>query len=111
MDVKLYNLEYDIHVGKGYDPNRPYEDNIKQMAKRLTQKRIDVIGQTDAEFWLIEVCPTAGSRTLGQLLTYEFLLTQERFIDKPIRRVIVCERTALDMYEVFMEYDITVYIV
>ncbi len=41
----LFNtVDYDVHVGSGVAPLSPLDENISEQWRRLTMKRIDVIG-------------------------------------------------------------------
>lgn len=72
------SLEYDVHVGGAIDV-RPWWSNedIKTFS-HLASKRIDVVGHTAGEIYIIEIKPEAGVSAIGQLISYE-LLYKKRF--------------------------------
>jgi len=82
-------VEYDVRVGHGIPLKEEWEIAIKEMAKALTQKRIDVVAWKGVETWLIEVDQRAGVNSLGQLMTYKHLYEKEYGKARPIKLVVV----------------------
>ncbi len=75
-------FQYDVRVGEGHpiDPHLP--DFTQDMIRKLSPKRIDVVGFVGRQPTIFEVNPH-GSRTLvGALLLYEWLFMRQ-FPDLP----------------------------
>ncbi len=70
--------EYDVHVGDGITVVGEYPDWGKDLAKLLTQKRIDVLAYRQGVPWIFEIKPQAGLSAYGQLLAYRELFIRER---------------------------------
>lgn len=66
----LTGLMFNVHVGSipGDNPSDP--ENVRRLRAALYAKRIDVIGLTPTETWIIEVKQKITGASLGQLLTY-----------------------------------------
>lgn len=69
------SVDYDVPVGEGAPFLPGEEEPYVSDYRLLTQKKIDVVAYKGNEIWLIEIKPNAGSRALGQILTYEKLFT------------------------------------
>lgn len=64
------NYQYNVRVGRGYDPGPGYDQAIRQMAIQNSQKRIDAVAWHGPVPTLIEVKFTAGAGAVGQLVVY-----------------------------------------
>jgi len=69
--------EYDVHIGEGVTYESPEAVWIKDLAKLLTQKRIDVMAWRQGIPWIFEIKPQAGLSGYGQLLAYRELYLRE----------------------------------
>jgi len=87
---------YDIHIGNGVQPNPSWNEKTKEMAKTLTQRRIDVIGFKNNQLWLIELKAGPGVSALGQLVAYEHLYKRQYPNTKPIL-YLICDRLDDDL--------------
>ena len=101
-------FDYDVRVGKGIDPGPTYNDETRQDAILLTQKRIDAVGFRDNEVWIIEVKPQASISALGQLLTYTELFIAYKKPDLTVRSVVVCNSVDQEVRDIFKKHNITV---
>ena len=61
---------YDVHVGSGVNPDPEWSPSIRRDAHRLTQYRIDALGQATQGLFVIEVKPRPAIGILGQVLGY-----------------------------------------
>jgi len=76
--------EYDVHIGEGIIVSEEYPQWGRDLAKLLTQKRIDVLAYRQAVPWIFEVKPQAGLSAYGQLLAYrELFMRQFPTLGKP----------------------------
>lgn len=83
------SVQYDFHVGEAPPFNTLYDDNEDLNQDMLYRLRIDVIGHTSNTIDIIEVKPSAGPSTIGQLESYKVLYERDEEPQKPIRMVIV----------------------
>ena len=86
------NFYYD--VGLGGQENAP-EGTSPEMAKmylRTTQKRADVLIETDTGWIIIELRKDATGAALGRLLMYRDLWLKERPDERPLRIQLVTDR-------------------
>lgn len=70
-------LTYDLHVGKGLEPDKDAPYPMQMLWTHLTQKRIDVLGFRKNSLWVIEVKDRPTVAALGQVLGYTVLLAHE----------------------------------
>ena len=100
--LKLHESEYDrfdynVRLGTGFDPGPTFPDNIREMAKANTQKRIDAVAYKGAAVTLIEVKDRAGFSAIGQLVGYFHMWKDAHPTDPDPTLLMVCNRTVDDM--------------
>ena len=103
------SVDYDVKVGEGAsflpEKGEKYEEDFRI----LTQKKIDAVGYRGNEIWLIEIKPNAGSRALGQILTYEKLYTKQ-FPELPnIRKCVITTFLQNEYTDVYSKYNVIVF--
>lgn len=103
-------VEYDVHVGEGIPPDPTWEPEIAEMARILTQKRIDVVAYKGQETYIIEIKPRAGTTAIGQVITYAHLYTREYHPPRPPKKVIITDYLAPDIAPICDAEGITVLI-
>lgn len=91
------HFDYDIRVGNGRPAGDIYPENIRQMALDLSMRRIDAIGHTPTELYIIEVTTSAGLKAIGQLITYPLLYQQTFGPTKPLHPLLVTESLQPDV--------------
>src|SRR5512138_974790 len=91
------HFEYDVRVGQGRPIGDSYPDNIRQMAIDLSQRRIDAVGYTSTELYIIEVTVSAGLKAVGQLITYPILYTETFRPSRPLHPLLVTEALQPDV--------------
>ena len=105
------NIYYDVRVG-GPDITKLKNDILyNQMWYNLTAKRIDAVGETKNEVWIIEVSAAPGLRAAGQILVYRHLWHLDPKIKKPVVSCLVCEMMDSDLEFVLYENSIRIYLV
>jgi len=109
--LKFKKLEYDVRVGPGYVPNWVKDPKIAEMAKALTQLRIDVVGETEDAIWIFEVKPRAGRSALGQLISYAYWYEREYKPKKPLKLAVVCKEVDHNLIPIFESRGIYVFVV
>lgn len=88
---------YDLRVGPGRDPGETVSPEIRKMALDLSRRRIDAVAETPDRIDLIEICHTAGYRTIGQLPIYAAYYTLDQKPTKPLRSCILCRQIEDDL--------------
>ncbi len=107
-DVKIWNkfiddnpdffkeVEYDVKVGAGREYPEAEEGPIKEDLIYLSKKRIDVVGFTNDEIYIIELKPKAGMSAIGQALSLAELYREEAPIDKVVLPAIITDEEIPD---------------
>ena len=105
--TQFQSLEYNVRVGKGFDPGASFEPNARRAAIMNSQLRIDVVGFDGSTWWLIEVKVRAGAGAVGQLLQYRTLF-RKAYPDKiPLSLMMVTDRPKLGLADLCLEHTIT----
>lgn len=104
-------VAYDVRVGNGQDPGDKHEENIRKMAIKLTQYRIDVLAQKNGSHSIVEVKQDPGSGAVGQLLSYSSLLKSSHPALFPVKLVLICNRSTPDLQDVADQYSIQIIVV
>jgi hypothetical protein len=99
-------VTYDVRVGQGITVEGNYEPKIVDMAKMLSQRRIDVLGERNGELWIVELKFDPGISLLGQLLGYKTLLLQEIKLSTPIKLFAIVNRIDQDLKNVLIAHGI-----
>jgi hypothetical protein len=73
-----WDWHYDVKVGDGVHLGDYEQAWVKDMAKALTQRRIDALGTRGNQLAIVEVKERAGLGAVGQLLGYRRLLLGDR---------------------------------
>jgi hypothetical protein len=73
-----------------------------------TALKVDVVGLTASEAWVIEVRPEATVSALGAALTYALVLDREQVFDLPLRPVICCQQIQPDVEWACRKLGVTV---
>lgn len=74
----------------------------------MTQKKIDVVAYKGNEIWLIEIKPNAGSRALGQILTYEKLFTLSFPTLANVRKCVITTFLQNEYDSVYSKFNVVV---
>jgi hypothetical protein len=98
---------FDEHLGEGMSPQTDWPPWLALMAKTLTQRRVDLIGVTDAVDWIIELKPRANIHAIGQLLVYQKLYNL-KYPHRPLPRLaLVAAYKGYDLDPTLQEYNIS----
>ncbi len=81
---------YDVPVGDPRDPGPEFADNIRQMAKQLSLRRLDVVADNGSDIAIYEITQSCGLRAIGQAMVYPALLTTTWKTQVPISVTIIC---------------------
>jgi len=100
MPTSLGAVSYDLRVGIGQDPGETYQDNIRTMAVKLTQLRIDVLNKFNNSYQIIEVKFDPGPGAVGQLIAYRDLFVLEYPELRPVNLFLLCNKITPDLVTV-----------
>ncbi len=104
------NLYYDVFVGGPWYSKEKLKDPMFFMWRALNAKRIDALGETKTELFLIEVNTNPGLRAVGQLQVYGKLWAEDPKINKPVKLVLVCASVDPDLLASAASLGITSYV-
>jgi len=103
--------DYDLHVGEGCGPVPGLSEKYQDMAKRLSQKRIDVVGYIGDRVYIIELKPVADMEAIGQLKVYKTLYEDKYGSGSAKGLIIVAEKADQDIRRSAKEQDIEIMLV
>lgn len=104
-------LYFDVGLGAGQIAPADASPELREMWRRLNQKRADVIIEYDDHVDLIELRDHAGPNALGRLSTYRLLLTADNPLNKPITTTLVTNLTDPDVAATAAALSITYLII
>jgi hypothetical protein len=88
---------YNVKLGGQLLDNQTVTENIRKSWYYSTAKRVDAVGETKDEVWLIEVTENPGIRAIGQCAAYRALWAIDPKINKPAVSVLVVHRIDQDL--------------
>ncbi|MBA7518893.1 hypothetical protein ES705_10967 [subsurface metagenome] len=106
--MPLQEVWYNVHVGQAVAVQAGSPEYMKAHADAVSRKRIDVIGRTKTELWIIEVKPYANMQAIGQVLVYEFLYSREFAKSLPTAAVIIATTCDGDIIEAAAKFGIRI---
>ncbi len=86
------NVQYDFHIGDAPGFNTLMDDGEDKNQDMLYRLRIDVVGHTDKQIHILEIKPSAGPSTIGQVESYAHLYERDEEPSKPVVPVIVTDK-------------------
>ncbi len=106
--MPLLEVWYDVHVGEPMAVPDGSPEYMRAHAAAVSRKRIDVVGRTEKELWIIEVKPCANMQAIGQVLIYDDLFCREFELKLPTRTVIVASASDMDIIEGAAKYGVKI---
>ncbi len=103
--------DFDLHLGRGMPLDPSWPPWLQAMARRLTQKRVDVVAHTKEATWILEIKPRSGPSAVGQLLTYLSLYVDQFPTPQPVVVGIIADRNSYDMFPVYEALGIKLFLV
>lgn len=88
---------YDVAVGGWRLEGLDLDDATKLGWQYNTALKVDAVGLTATEAWVIEVRPEATVSALGAALCYAMVLDREQVFELPLRPVVCCEQMQPDV--------------
>ncbi|KKN05288.1 hypothetical protein LCGC14_1088790 [marine sediment metagenome] len=104
--MPLLQVWYNVHVGQAVEVPDGSPEYMKAHAAAVSRKRIDAVGRTANEIWIIEVKPYATMYAIGQVIVYEVLFRREFEMNMPSRKVIVAASSDPDILEAAAKYEV-----
>lgn len=105
------SFDYDVHLGPGAELPEDTPEWVVKQSQAVSRDRVDVVGHTETNIWIIEIKPRGGKGAIGQLLQYERFYLEELQPSKPLFKVLVCERLAPGIRETCQAQGISIYLV
>jgi len=112
--LKLYeprftSYEYNVRVGQGILAPAYLTQAEKDLWKKLTQKRIDVVAERPGQTWIIEIMERPGLAAVGQLIGYQHLYA--KYVKTPEKFVaaLICARLGYDMRLIFDKQNVVIF--
>ena len=104
------SLWFNVRIGSGEEqPDHATETEI-QYWRQITQRRIDVLIETDQDIIIVELRCNADKGTFGAAMLYRALWDRENKTEKNLRTMIVTNRMRDDMQKLCRENKIEVII-
>jgi hypothetical protein len=104
------DIDYNVRVGKGFDPGPNWEPSARQAAIANSQLRLDAVVEWQGAWWIFEVKPRCGASAVGQLLQYEVLYEESYPNNRPIKLAIVTAQPKLGLQTLCTRYHVTLYV-
>lgn len=103
-------VHFDVRIGAGRDPGPDFEPYIRNMALDLSRRRIDALGHARDHVDIIEVTDSAGTTTIGQLITYQELYIRDHHPAGDPKLILVARTLQTDMRTAFAALDIEIHL-
>ena len=87
------------------------EEDMLRVVSAVSRRRIDVIGEKDNEWWIIELRKHAGPGAIGSVLTYKTLWDEDPPDDRLTAAVIVTDYTDKNLVRVCSKLNIAMLVV
>jgi len=100
------NVFYDVGLGGQQLMLPETESQYREMWRRVTQKRIDVLVETPTEWKIIEIRPHATSTAAGRLLQYKEMWSSDPPDKKPYRLILMTDKADPDLIPVLKSLTI-----
>lgn len=101
--------EFDLHLGEGMPLDPAWPPWLANMARALTQRRVDVVAHTPKETWILEIKERAGTTAIGQLLLYQALYVRDIAPTISPRLGLICPLVGFDLGDIFEAFAITTF--
>lgn len=110
---KAPNGEWKInfHFPLGEEKSASLTEETRASFRALYEKRIEALGETPSEIWIVEVKETLNSLALGQLLNYRDLYRKNFPSEKAIVLACVAEADDADVRPTLEKNGIRIFLV
>jgi hypothetical protein len=100
------NVFYDAGLGGAKELPEDMEESLKSMWTSVTQKRIDVLIETNSLWKIVEIRPRATSTAAGRLLQYKDMWNADPPDNRPVRLVLLTDVPDPDLPSLLKSLDI-----
>ncbi len=105
------DIDYNVRVGKGFDPGAQFDDSARAAAIKNSQLRLDAVTYQTNGWWIYEVKVRCGAGAVGQLLQYEVLYEEAYPDNRPIHLAVVTDNPRLGLPTLCTRHNITLFVV
>lgn len=105
------SCQYDFHVGSPPPFNTLMDDGADWEQDKLYRKRIDVVGRNGSSLDVIEIKPSAGAATIGQVKGYRTLFMRDEEPLGSVGMTIITDRASADMEYLCKEEGVNLVVV
>jgi len=91
--IEYKNLYFSVHVGEPTLWQEDLEEEMTRMVEYSSRRRIDVVGEKDDAWDILELRMNAGPGALGSVLLYKLLWEQDPPDERPVNPIIVTDVT------------------
>ena len=92
-------VEFDVHVGSKPDFDTNVVPGSQSDVGNIYQRKIDVVGYSAGNIYIVELKPLAGSSALGQVKSYEILYRRDFKPEAKTICVVITDFIGTDMEE------------
>ena len=100
------NFYFDCHVGDPVLEAPDLEEEMQRVVEAVSRRRIDVVGEKENEWWLIELRQNAGPGAIGSILTYKTLWEEDPPDKRLVTPIIVTDYTDKNLVRVCSKLNI-----
>jgi len=101
-------VDYNVRLGKGYDPGPSYPDYARSMSILNSQYRLDAVAWRGNVATIVECKVRASASAIGQILLYRQLLSKADTAPASIACVLACVSRGADVLSLAESADISV---
>lgn len=102
---------YDVVVGEGAKVPEIQEENFRRDIRYLSAKKIDVVGKTYSDIWIIELRKRAGIEIVGKLMSYVQLYKEKFMPVENVVGVLVTDEEMPDIRNLCQNFGVLLFIV
>jgi len=100
------SVDYDVKVGSGVNSDVISDKKYRTYYEDLTKKRIDVLGWKNFFITIVEIKKRVSLGTLGQIIGYKFLYSEEHPEENLIKTLIITSSIDRDDQKVLDHFSI-----
>lgn len=88
---------FNVRVGEPAPKIAGLSPEIEKVAEDISRRRIDVVGEKENEWWLLELKALAGTDALGQMVMYKSLWESDPPDGRKVIPCIVTDRADINL--------------
>lgn len=102
---------FDVKVGEATMFIEGLEEDMLRVVDQVSRRRIDVVGEKDNEYWIMELRENAGPGAIGSVLTYLTLWNDDPPDNKLATPVIITNYTDKNLVHVCSKLNIIILVI